>query len=348
MTNDSDFPLISIIILNFNAGDLLSKCVSSIQKSIYKNFEIILVDNHSKDNSHKKCKEQFENITLIENKENLGYCEGNNVGLEHAKGEFIVILNPDTTVEPDWLTELKKAFKKYGDGLYQPKLLSSTNKKIINSTGNMIQLFGIGYSRGKGEIDTGQYDQKILINNPSGACIFTSTKILKKIGYFDPFLFAYHDDQYLGWRASQLGIKSYFVPSSIVYHAESNSFQWNPFKYYLLERNRKYILKIMYSKKTYNKLLPSLILVDIAIFFFYLFKGVIKSKIKADLDILKNKKMISKRYLEIQNNRIIDDKTIIENFQNEVFVPVEVANSTLNRIFNGLLKFLSKFVRRFI
>ena len=346
--NEKDYPLISIIILNYNSGNLLSECVSSIYNSTYKNLEIIVVDNNSQDNSHKKCKEKFSNIILIENKKNLGYCEGNNVGLRQAKGEFLTILNPDTTVEPDWITQLKKAFKKYGDGLYQPKLLSSNNKKIINSTGNMIQLFGIGYSRGKGEIDTGQYDQKILINNPSGACIFTSTKIIKKIGYFDPFLFAYHDDQYLGWRAMQLGIKSYFTPSSIVYHAESQLFQWNTLKYYLLERNRKYILKIMYSKKTYNKLLPSLILVDIAIFFFYLFKGVIKSKIKADLEILKNRKVISERYFEIQSNRTVNDKNIIKNFQDEVFVPAEVANNTVNKIFNGLLKFLSRSVKRFI
>ena len=90
--------MISIIILNYNAGNLLIDCVSSIMKSNIKDFEIILIDNCSSDNSHLECKKKFDNVKLIENKENLGCCEGNNVGLRVAQGEFIVILNPDTTV----------------------------------------------------------------------------------------------------------------------------------------------------------------------------------------------------------------------------------------------------------
>ena len=116
-------PLISIIILNFNAGDLLLNCVNSVFKSTYTNFEVIIVDNVSKDNSHIRCKEKFEKIQLIENKENLGYCEGNNVGIRNAKGDFILILNPDTVVEPNWLEHLLNAYKSFGEGLYQPKHL---------------------------------------------------------------------------------------------------------------------------------------------------------------------------------------------------------------------------------
>ena len=148
--------LVSIVILNYNAGDLLLDCISSIFKSNYKNFEIILVDNVSKDQSHKKCKEKFPNITLIENSENLGYCEGNNVGLQKVNGNFVVILNPDTLVDPYWLDELLKAYKKNGDGLYQPKFLATTDHSMLLSTGQMIQIFGFGYSRSKGDTEIGR------------------------------------------------------------------------------------------------------------------------------------------------------------------------------------------------
>ena len=146
---DNSNPLISIIILNYNAGDLLLDCISSIQKSTYANFEIILVDNVSKDNSHRNCKEKFPTIKLIENSENLGYCEGNNVGLRIAKGQFIVVLNPDTIVDAFWLEELLKAYQTNGEGIYQPKFLATTDHSILLSTGNMIQIFGFGYSRSK-------------------------------------------------------------------------------------------------------------------------------------------------------------------------------------------------------
>ena len=104
-------PLVSIIILNYNAGQLLLDCVESSMKTNYNNFEVIVVDNASMDDSHRKCKEKFENIRLIETGKNLGYCEGNNVGIKNAKGDFIVILNPDTTVEPDWLSELLRCIQ---------------------------------------------------------------------------------------------------------------------------------------------------------------------------------------------------------------------------------------------
>ena len=85
-------PLVSIIILNYNAGNLLLNCVDSVFKSTYPNFEVLVVDNISTDNSHIVCKKKFEKIHLIENKENLGYCGGNNVGIKEAKGDYIISL----------------------------------------------------------------------------------------------------------------------------------------------------------------------------------------------------------------------------------------------------------------
>ena len=99
----NESPLISIIILNYNAGELLINCIQSITDSNYSNYEIILVDNNSSDQSHIHCKKKFEQIKLIENKKNYGYCEGNNIGIRQASGKFITILNPDTIVDKNWL-----------------------------------------------------------------------------------------------------------------------------------------------------------------------------------------------------------------------------------------------------
>src|SRR5438445_4153730 len=266
--SDRNNPLISIIILNYNAGELLLNCVQSVLSSNYKNFEIIVVDNASTDHSHNKCKEKFSKIQLIENKQNLGYCEGNNVGIRQAKGDFIVILNPDTKVEPNWLEELLKGYNKYGEGLYQPKILAFENQ-VFESAGNMLHLFGFGYPKGRGSKDTGQFDLPAPIGYACGACLFTSTNILKKIGFFDPFLFLYHDDLDLGWRAAQLGIQSYYIPSAIIYHFASYNLKWSAKKFFWLERNRHYCLLTHYSKKTFYKILPSLIIVEIMVFIFY-------------------------------------------------------------------------------
>jgi len=349
--NESDKinPQISVVILNYNAGDLLIDCISSIQKSNYKNLEIILVDNISKDNSHKKCKEQFPEIKLIENTENLGYCEGNNVGIRMAEGEYIVILNPDTVVHPDWISKLLSAFIENGDGIYQPKFLATTDHSMLLSTGNMIQIFGFGYSRSKGDADKGEFEKFEKINFASGTCIFTSKKIIDKIGLFDSFLFAFHDDFELCWRGALMGINSFYVPSSIVYHPiEGYSFGWSPLKFKLLERNRKYCLLTLYSRSTFFKMIPGLLLVDVAVFFFYLSKGMGRIKISADLEILKNFKKINKKYLENQKIRKISDRELLIQFKNEVIVPKWVIKNKTNTLFNKFLSVISKITRIFL
>ena len=132
--------LISIIIVNYNFGKIHENCISSILKTQNCNFEIILVDNASTDNSHKTCKEKYPDIILVENDENLGYAEGNNIGIKNSKGDYIVILNPDTLVEPNWLENLHQSYNKYGDGFYQPKIMKLDDKTKIENTGYMVSL----------------------------------------------------------------------------------------------------------------------------------------------------------------------------------------------------------------
>jgi GT2 family glycosyltransferase len=337
--------LISIIVLNYNAGELLLNCIDSLKKSTYQNIEILVVDNISSDDSHTKCKKQFPDIKLIQNKKNLGYCGGNNVGIKEAKGEFIVILNPDTIVEENWLDEMFNAFNEFGDGLYQPKIISLNESDIIQSTGNMIHTFGFGFARDKGEKIIKKKEEIEKIGYASGTCLFTTKKVLEKVGLLDEFLFLYHDDLDLGWRAAQIGINSYYVPKSKIFHAESYSLKWSAKKFYWLERNRKYCLKTHYSKDTYKKMSFSLMLVDLFVWIFYISKGFLNAKIRAELDILKNKKIIENKYIELEKKKIIPDKELIKTFPDEIFVPTNVSEQSSNKKFNSVLTKLSKKVK---
>ena len=340
--------LVSIIILNYNAGQLLLDCVESIMKTNYDNFEVIIIDNASVDQSHRKCKEKFENVRLIETGKNLGYCEGNNVGIQKANGDFIVILNPDTTVEPDWLYELVTVHNKYGDALYQPKHLSLNDKSIFMSAGNMMNVFGFGYAREKGKKDINQYNTVEQIGYASGTCLFAPSLVFKKVGLLDPFIFLYHDDLDLGWRAAQLGIKSYYVPSSVIYHAESYRLGWNSEKFFWLERNRKYCLQTHYSKDTYSKIHSTLMLVDFLVWLFYLSKGFLGSKIRAELNIRKNRKKISERYEHLEHLKKILDRDLVMNFPDMIYVPSNVTGKNTNSIFNKLIKYLSQRAKKAI
>ena len=338
-------PLVSIIILNYNSGEYLENCVKSVFASKYKNYEVILVDNCSTDNSHNKCKEMFSKIKLIENEENLGYCEGNNVGIRNASGEYLLILNPDTIVEVDFIEKFLEAMLEFGDGLFQGKNVAMDNQKKLRSTGNWINPFGFGYSRDKGSIELNEFYDIEEINYASGTCLFTKKETMKKIGLFDPFLFLYHDDLELGWRASFLGIKSYFVPNVKIRHVSSYNLKWSSKKFYWLERNRKYCLLTHYSKSTRQKIFFEIFLIDVMVFFSYLFKGMIKVKISADLDIFQNRKIILKKYEELEKRKIISDRVLIQKFSNTIFIPDDISKESSGKIFNKILGYLSNRVK---
>ena len=338
-------PLISVIVLNYNAGELLLNCVDSLKKSAYTNLEILVVDNISTDGSQKKCKEKFPDVELIQNNENLGYCGGNNVGIKKAKGEFIVILNPDTIVEKNWIDELILAHREFGDGLYQPKILSLNEENIIQSTGNMLHIFGFGYARDKGNKISDKKEEIEKIGYASGTCLFTSRNVIEKIGLLDEFLFLYHDDLDLGWRAAQVGINSYYVPKSKIFHVESYSLKWSSKKFYWLERNRKYCLLTHYSKDTYEKMRYSLFLVDLFVWAFYLSKGFLGAKIKAELEIRRNKEFIRDRFYELEKRKTVSDKELIRDFPDEIFVPANVSQESMNQTFNSILTRLSKKIK---
>ena len=341
----SESSLVSIIVLNYNAGELLLNCIDSVKKSIHANLEIIVVDNISSDDSQTKCKKKFPDIKLIQNNENLGYCGGNNVGIREAKGKFIVILNPDTILEPNSISELIFAYEKFGEGLYQPKILSLNEENTMQSTGNMLHVFGFGFARDKGNKVTVHSEEIEKIGYASGTCLFTSRKVLDKVGLLDEFLFLYHDDLDLAWRAAQIGINSYYVPKSKIYHAESYSLKWSAKKFYWLERNRKYCLLTHYSKETYKKMKFSLILVDLFVWAFYFSKGFLGAKIKAELEIKKHREFIEKKYYELEKKKNVSDDILIRTFPDEIFVPSNVSQESINQSFNSILTKLSKKIK---
>ena len=334
-------PLVSVIILNFNAGELLLNCINSLTKLTYQNIELIVVDNNSTDNSQNECKQKFPQIKLIQNQKNSGYCGGNNIGIKEAKGEFVIILNPDTIVEPNLIKTLINEYSIHGEGLYQPKILSLDDKQILESTGNMIHIFGFGYARDKGNLDNNEINKVTKVGYAAGTCLFSSKEIFLKLKLFDEFLFLYHDDLDLGWRAAQKGIISYIVPQAKIYHAESYSLKWSQKKFFWLERNRRYCLMTHYSKSTLNKIHRELLITEFLIWMVYISKGFLSAKIKAELDLIKNKELINKKQKEIEKEKVVSDIKLINTFPNRIEIPKFVSNNFLTQLFINSIEKLS-------
>tara|TARA_B110001454_G_scaffold178350_1_gene171140 strand:- start:178 stop:1239 length:1062 start_codon:yes stop_codon:yes gene_type:complete len=336
--------LVSIIILNYNGNEFLENCIESIFRETKQKFELIIVDNNSPDKSGEKFSKKYESCKFILNQNNVGVSEGLNIGIRNSNGTHIVLLNNDLIVAPKWLDYLFEAYEEKGNGLYQPKFLKMKDKNIIDSAGNLISIFGFGFSREKGRKDILQYNMIEEIGFAAGTCLFCSKEIFDKVGLFDEKLFAYNEDLDLGWRARLLNYKSYYVPNSIVYHHGSAQWKWSGEKFYLLERNRWIVLLSNYSIKTILKLLPSLLIIEFVLIVFFIKKGMLIKKLKSYLGIIKFLNHIKKRRKEIKERKSISDNEIFRSFCCTIETPLEVSETEGIEKFNKLLKILGNFV----
>jgi GT2 family glycosyltransferase len=217
----TDLPFVSVIILNYNGGEMIKLCLDSVFSNDYPNFEVILVDNASNDNSVKLVENTFSKerrLRIIRNPRNFGFSGGNNVGIEHSRGEYIVLLNNDTIVDKHWLTELVKPMENDKTiGVAQSKLLSINGEKI-DSAGDFINYFGLAFQRGWGEVDKGQYNKARKIFSARGASMMIRRSVINRVGLLDPDLFLSYEDIDFCWRVRLAGYKIMFAPSSVVYH----------------------------------------------------------------------------------------------------------------------------------
>ncbi|MEM2971946.1 MAG: glycosyltransferase family 2 protein [Candidatus Bathyarchaeia archaeon] len=342
----NDEPLVSIIILNFNGRDMLRECLQSVFKTKYSNYEVIVVDNGSTDNSCTMVEREFPNVRLIKNPRNFGYSKGNNIGILRSRGEFIVLLNNDTIVTPEWLSELMHEAIQNLYCFYQPKILFNESKRI-NSAGNFIQLFGFAFPRGIGDLDNGQYDEKCEVSYASGACVLVSKRLVEKVGLLDEGLFTFYEDVNWGWKALMLGYKTAYVPSAIIYHRWGGS--WGNVisskKFFLIERSRLLTLFRNYSSRTLLKIFPAFIFTEVLVLLFSLEKGFIREKLRVYSDMLRVRDILFHQRKAVQKMRKISDERVIKFFCDGINHPYlgKLAVSV-----NKLICLFSKIVRMMI
>lgn len=223
-TSNYNKKLISIIIVNWNGENVIRDCLDSIVTQIYKNIEVIVVDNNSTDASKEIINKSFKKVKLIENKENVGFAEGNNIGSKYAKGEYILLLNNDTIVTKDFLTKLFNVIDSDDSiGVVQPKILYrqkvAFKKEAINSIGAFFTATGFLYYPGYlKNPDLEIYNKQREIFSAYGACMLIRSSIIKNTGLFDPDFFVYFEETDFCFKVLLQGKKIIYVPNSVIYH----------------------------------------------------------------------------------------------------------------------------------
>ncbi len=156
------------------------------------------------------------------------------------------------------------------------------------------------------------------------------------------FSFLMLDDLDYGWRAWLLGIPSYYEPQCIIYHVGSPILKWSSKKFFYLERNRWICLLTLYSRKTFNKILPMLLVYDFCTFLFLLSKGFGGAKIRSFFSLIRMYPKIKTRQKLLSTARKLSDKEIVENFIDEIDIPPALAEHSSSQFFNSIIRNLSK------
>ena len=219
---------IAVILVNWKKYNLTSKCIDSLNKSNYKNFKIILVDNEYSKKSLIDLRNKHKELIVFKEKNNLGFAGGNNIGIRYALEndyDYIMLLNNDTEVKENFILPLVERIEKdHSLGAVQPLILNFSNKSIIwNAGGKLNKFLGLTSTR----LNNNKLNSSIVFDDYtdwiSGCCILIKSEILTKVGLLDEKFFNYYEDVDWSLRMKNLGYDLGFVKESIIYHHGSSS-----------------------------------------------------------------------------------------------------------------------------
>lgn len=271
------YPLISLITITFNSTNDTIEFLESVKKITYPNYEIIIVDNASKENPKEKLLKILPDIIFIRSEINLGFAGGNNLGLTLAKGDYIFFLNNDTLLFRDFLEPIVEFMINHPEaGMASPKVLYSDSVTIQYAGAISINFLGRGRRIGLHEKDVGQYDFISETDLGHGAALIIPKVIVEKVGAMPEIFFLYYEEHDWCEQVKKHGYKMYYLGNSQILHKESVSTGGNEsyLKVYYLNRNR-----LLFMRRNFKGLKRILGLSFYAIFAFpknlltYLLKG---------------------------------------------------------------------------
>tara|TARA_A200000113_G_scaffold56715_1_gene47892 strand:+ start:41 stop:922 length:882 start_codon:yes stop_codon:yes gene_type:complete len=237
---------VAVIIVNWKKYTITSKCIESVFKCNYSNYEIILVDNESDDSKLSTLKRK--NITTISNSKNEGFSKANNQGIDYAiknNFDYILMLNNDTIVKSNLIDVLVRTAQAKKISTIQPLILNHNGQKIWNGGGKINYFFGTFFSSNKASKSYKTIDWF------TGCCCLFETKLFVEIGKLDERFFAYYEDVDLSLRIKKNGYKIGFTSQTELIHLESasskletsNEGSLNPYVHYLNIKNHILVLR---------------------------------------------------------------------------------------------------------
>ena len=271
-------PKVSFVLINLNQEEHTRECIKSLQRLSYQNVEIVLVDNASLDDSGVRLHQQFPLIVYIQNEKNLGFAEGNNVGIRSAlqrNADYIVLLNNDTIVERDFiqpLVDVASSDNTVGVQCCKIYLFSDLNK--LWYAGGVLDVHKAhAWHRGLFEVDDGKYDKIEETGFASGCMMFMPRSVVERVGLLDSSFYIYFEDSDWCMRAQKMGYKILYNPNAKLWHkTHVTTGHDSPFYLYFTLRN-----KILFLHKHSR---PSKWLIHLPYFIYFYLRQIVRMSLK--------------------------------------------------------------------
>ena len=302
-------PVVSVIVPNWNGMRFVSMCLDSLAQLHFENFEVIVVDNGSTDGSRELIEEKYPWVRLLKLTHNMGFAIACNEGIKTSNAKYIVLLNNDIEVTPDWLTELYEGMERHPEcGMGTTKMMFLDNRDTFYNTGDLFHSWSAGGGRGQGEKDIGQYDlEDYVFGACAGAGIYRK-ELFNQIGLFDEDFFIFAEDVDLNMRSQLQRFQAVYLPKSKVYHIGTATVGLYSDRYvYLCKRNDILVFVKNYSLKMYFKYLSSIWKHQFADIKYFTYRGQGRVLFKSKWGALKLLPKMLLRRFKIQRTRIASD-----------------------------------------
>lgn len=216
-------PLVTVVIVNYNGGEMVCQCIDSLERQLFRDFEIVVVDNNSTDHSASAIRQCYASVSVLDSGSNLGFAGGVNYAFQECKlGILVALLNPDAFPDPDWLGNLVTAAQNHPEyAAFGSRMYIDEARLYLDGVGDAYHVSGLPWRKAHGCRNSSRYDKEKEIFAPCAAAALYRVDALKSVGLFDQELFLYVEDIDLGFRLRLAGFRALYVPSATVRHLGS-------------------------------------------------------------------------------------------------------------------------------
>lgn len=318
-------PLISIIVVAWNSKLYLSHCLSSLSRQTVQDFEVILVDNGSTDNSLDNVKSQWPDLHLVVERlnENLGFAVANNIGARLAHGKYLALLNADAFPEPDWLEQLLKATENNPQfTFFASRQIQANTPELLDGTGDAYHVSGLAWRQNQNRLASKYGAQSCEVFGACAAAALYTRDDFIKVGGFDEDYFSYFEDVDLSFRLRLAGGRCLYIPQAVVYHVGSASTgNDSDFSIYHGYRNLVWTFFKDMPASLFWVYLPHHILMNIYVSAVFLLRRKRSIILKAQMDAFRALPAILRKRRQVQQTRTVSSREIQRVMTKEPFIP---------------------------